>query len=337
MRSIVLTVVASAVLALCASPAAAISVTWGGDTTLGSSYGMPPDRGWPQLSPVADVLRRADLAAVNYEGTFAPGGASKCAGATGGNCFAFQAPAANATTLRRAGVDVVNLANNHAFDYGPLGYGGTRRALTAARVGFTGAPGEIRVVTVVGQKVAMLGFASYRWSSPINDPLRVAALVREASAMADLVIVFFHGGAEGADKGRVPYGHEQAFGEDRGNLREFSHVAVDAGADLVLGSGPHVLRGMERYRDRLIAYSLGNLAGWKNFGTGGATSLSALLTVQLSPRGTPIGGAVTSLRLDGTGVPHRDSSRAAESAMRRLSTADFGRRAIWFSRGKPRS
>jgi hypothetical protein len=189
----------------------------------------------------------------------------------------------------------------------------------------------------VGQKVALLGFASYRWSSPINDPLRVAALVREASAMAELVIVFFHGGAEGADKGRVPYGHEQAFGEDRGNLREFSHVAVDAGADLVLGSGPHVLRGMERYRDRLIAYSLGNLAGWKNFGTGGATSLSALLTVQLSPRGTAIGGAVTSLRLDGTGVPHRDPSRAAERAMRRLSTADFGRRAIWFERGKPRS
>ena len=206
-------------------------------------------------------------------------------GPTGKNCFAFQAPAANATTLRRAGVDVVNLANNHAFDFGPLGYGGTRRALTAARVGFVGAPGEIRVVTVVGQKVALLGFASYRWSSPINDPLRVAALVREASAMAEIVIVFFHGGAEGSDKGRVPYGHEQAYGEDRGNLREFTHVAVDAGADLVLGSGPHVLRGMERYRDRLIAYSLGNLAGWKNFGTGGASSLSALLTVQLSPRG----------------------------------------------------
>ena len=79
--------------------------------------------------------------------------------------------------------------------------------------------------------------------------------------MAEIVIVFFHGGAEGSDKGRVPYGHEQAYGEDRGNLREFTHVAVDAGADLVLGSGPHVLRGMERYRDRLIAYSLGNLAG----------------------------------------------------------------------------
>ncbi len=340
MRSIVLMLVTSAVLAVGASPAAAISVTWGGDTTLGSSYGLPPDRGWPQLAPVADVLRKADLAAVNYEGTFAPGGASKCAGVKGDDrqtCFAFQAPAANAATLRRAGVDVVNLANNHAFDFGPLGYGGTRRALSASRVAFTGAPGEIRAATVAGRRVAMLGFASYRWSSPINDPARVAAFVAEAAAKADIVIVFFHGGAEGSDKQHVPYGHEQAYGEDRGNLREFTHVAVDAGADLVLGSGPHVLRGMERYRDRLIAYSLGNLAGWRNFGTGGASALSALLTVQLSPRGMLTGGSVTSLRLDRTGVPHRDPTHAAEAMMRRLSAGDFGRRAVWFARGRPRS
>ena len=334
MRSIVLVLVTFVALAT-ASPAAAITVAWGGDTTLGSSYGLPPDAGWPQLAGVADVLRRADLAAVNLEGTFAPGGPTKC---TPGlkDCFAFQAPPANAGTLRRAGVDVVNLANNHAFDFGPLGYGGTRRALTAARVAFTGAPGEIRVLRVGARRVALLGFASYRWSSPINDPGRVATLVGEAAAIADIVIVLFHGGAEGSDKQHVPYGHEHAYGEDRGDLRQFAHVAVEAGADLVLGSGPHVLRGMERYRGRLVAYSLGNLAGWRNFGTGGVSSLSAILTVELSPDGATTGGSVTSLRLDRTGVPRRDPSRAAERAMRSLSRSDFGRRAVWFSRGRPR-
>lgn len=338
MRSVLLVLVVAVAVAAGASPAAAITVAWGGDTTLGSSYGLPPDRGWPQLAPVAGVLRGADLAMVNLEGTFAPGGASKCPAVTDerrGTCFAFQAPAANASTLRRAGVDLVNLANNHAWDFGAQGYGGTRHALTAARVAFTGAPGEIRVLRAGDRKVAVLGFASYRWTSPINDPARVAALVGEAAGMADLVIVLFHGGAEGSDKGHVPYGHEHAFGEDRGDLRQFAHVAVDAGADLVLGSGPHVLRGMERYRNRLIAYSLGNLAGWHNFATGGAAALSAILTVELSPRGLPIGGSVTSLRLDGTGVPHPDRSRAAEWAMRRLSTSDFGARALWFSRGRP--
>jgi hypothetical protein len=238
-------------------------------------------------------------------------------------------------SLRRAGVDLVNLANNHAWDFGALGYGGTRRALTAVDVAFTGAPGEIRVLRIGDRRVALLGFASYPWTAPINDPARVAALVGEAAGMADLVVVLFHGGAEGSDKGHVPYGHEHAFGEDRGDVRQFAHVAVDAGADLVLGSGPHVLRGMERYRNRLIAYSLGNLTGWHNFGTGGASALSAILTVELSPRGMPAGGSVASLRLDGTGVPHPDRSRAAEWAMRRLSTSDFGARALWFSRGRP--
>ena len=121
MRSIVLMVVTSVVLALGASPAAAISVTWGGDTTLGSSYGMPPDRGWPQLAAVAaDVLRRADLAALNCEGTFAPGGASKCAG-HGEELLRLPGARGERDDAAPRGVDVVNLANNHAFDYGPLG------------------------------------------------------------------------------------------------------------------------------------------------------------------------------------------------------------------------
>src|ERR687891_2509704 len=77
----------------CATPAAgAVTIAWGGDVTLGSSYGQPPARGWPQLAPVAPVLRSADLAAVNYEGTFAPGGPSKCGGPHRRNRFPFQAP-----------------------------------------------------------------------------------------------------------------------------------------------------------------------------------------------------------------------------------------------------
>ena len=78
-------------------------------------------------------------------------------------------------------------------------------------------------------------------------------------------------GAEGADKDPRAVRREIAFGENRGDSRAFAHAAIDAGADLVLGSGPHVLRGVELYRGRLIAYSLGNLAGWHNFGTGGRT------------------------------------------------------------------
>ena len=112
-----------------------------------------------------------------------------------------------------------------------------------------------------GRRIAFVGFSSYAWSASINDFAGVGALVRRAARRADLVVAFFHGGAEGAGKVHVPHGYETAFGENRGNLRRFARRAVDAGADLVLGSGPHVLRGMELYRGRLIAYSLGNLTG----------------------------------------------------------------------------
>jgi poly-gamma-glutamate capsule biosynthesis protein CapA/YwtB (metallophosphatase superfamily) len=318
----------------CAAPSAtAVTIAWGGDVTLGSSYGNPPARGWPQLAPVARVLRSADLAGVNYEGTFAPGGPSKCGGRDRGNCFAFQAPAANAGTLARAGVDIVNLANNHAFDFGPAGYRGTRAALDRADVQATGAPGQIRVLRGGGTRVAFVGFSSYPWSAPLNDPGGVTRLVRAAGRRAKIVVVFFHGGAEGSDKLRVPYRREFAFGEDRGHLRVFARRAVRAGADLVLGSGPHVLRGMQLYRGRLIAYSLGNLTGWKNFATGGVLSYSAVLTVELGPRGRVTGGRVTSLRLNGVGVPRIDRTNAAARLMRRLGRSDFGAAGVRVGRG----
>jgi hypothetical protein len=305
-----------------------VSLVWGGDTTLGSSYGLPPDRGWPQLERVASVLRAADVAAVNYEGTFATGGASKCGGGSP-NCFAFRAPPANAATLARAGVDVVNTANNHAFDFGLTGWRSTRSALARAGVAATGSPAEIRILRRRGRRIAFVGFSGYRWSAPMSDVREVRRLVRRAAHRAPIVVVFLHAGAEGSDKTHVPYGREHAFGEDRGDSRAFARGAIDAGADLVLGSGPHVLRGVQRYKRRLIAYSLGNLAGWRNFNTSGTSGLSALLRVEMAPDGAVTGGRVLSLRLDRVGVPHRDPGGAAASLMRRLSASDFGTTSAW--------
>jgi poly-gamma-glutamate capsule biosynthesis protein CapA/YwtB (metallophosphatase superfamily) len=311
----------------------AMSIVWGGDTTLGSSYGLPPDRGWPQLAHVAPVLRDADLAAVNYEGTFTTGGPSKCAGGRP-SCFAFRAPPANAATLARAGVDVVNTANNHAFDFGPPGWRSTRSALRRAGVSATGSPGEVRFLKRHGRRVAFLGFSTYPWSAPMSDHRQVRRLVARAARKAPIVVVFFHAGAEGTGQTAVPYARERAFGEDRGRSRAFAHAAIDAGADLVLGSGPHVLRGMEYYKRRLVAYSLGNLAGWHNFNTSGTSALSALLRVEVARNGAVARARVFSLRLTSAGVPHRDGSGTSSRLMRRLSRRDFGLRSPWSPRGK---
>ncbi|HEY6888999.1 MAG TPA: CapA family protein [Solirubrobacter sp.] len=301
-----------------------VSIAWGGDTTLGSSYGNPPDAGRPLLAAGTKVLKAANLAAVNYEGTFGPGGASKCAGGAK-DCFAFQAPPANARTLRRAGVDIVNHANNHAFDYGALGWRSTRDALTKAKVDATGAPGELKILTRNGTRVAFLGFSTYAWTNAMGDDAAVVARVKSAAEQADIVVAFLHAGAEGADKQHVPREPEQAFGEFRGDSRHFAHTAIDAGADLVLGSGPHVLRGLELYKNRLVAYSLGNLAGWHNFGTGGRSSLSAIITVALGPAGRFYAAKLASFKLDGAGVPHEDRGRGAVKLIRSLSRGDFPR------------
>ena len=220
--------------AVLAAPAAAQdpgpTIVWGGDTTLGSSYGRPPDRGWPQLAPVASVLRRADFAALNLEGTFGSGGASKCGGGSS-NCFAFQAPSANASTLARAGVDVVNQANNHAYDFGPAGYAMTRSALRGAKVAYSGAPGEVTVVERDGFKVAFVGFSTYRWSAPMSSD---AASARSCARRGGARRWWWRCStpAPREPTGRAsPAAREHAFGEDRGDSRHFARAAIDAGAD----------------------------------------------------------------------------------------------------------
>jgi hypothetical protein len=175
-----------------------------------------------------------------------------------------------------------------------------------------------------GLRIALLGFAPYRWAARLEQVRVAQALVRKAAAQADVVVVAMHAGAEGSGAMHVPHGTEIFLGENRGDSRRFAHAVVEAGADLVVGSGPHVIRGVERYHGRLIAYSLGNFAGYKNFGTGGALGLSAILTVRLQGDGAFAGGRWISLRLDGNALPHPDPSGASARLAAQLSREDFG-------------
>jgi hypothetical protein len=259
----------------------------------------------------------------NLEGTYSTGGTSKCAGSDSSLCFAFQAPPSFAKALPWAGIDLVSLANNHTNDYLESGLDQTVTALEKNGVASTGLPDQITTVDVEGVKVAALGFSPYPWNANINDIPAAESLVKEAAAEADVVVVLMHVGAEGSDKTHTPHGTEYAFGENRGDPRAFAHAVVDAGADLVLGSGPHVIRGIERYRARLIAYSLGNFGGWGNFGTGGTLSLSGLLTVRIDADGRIKGGRWLSLRMDGPGVPVVDPSDESARLVDQLSQADF--------------
>jgi hypothetical protein len=150
-----------------------------------------------------------------------------------------------------------------------------------------------------------------------------AALVRRADAAADVVVVTAHFGAEGSAAAITPAGPEVHMGEPRGDARAFSRAVVDAGADLVLGAGPHVLRGIESYKGRLIAHSLGNFAGVGNFSTAGDLALSGFLSVRLERDGRWRAAWLHSHRLDVSGRPAPDQENAAAAFVARRTAEDF--------------
>jgi poly-gamma-glutamate capsule biosynthesis protein CapA/YwtB (metallophosphatase superfamily) len=299
-----------------------ITLEWVGDIALSAERGLPPGGLTSALAPVRGVLREPDLTLGNLEGTLSVGGASKCGGAGSGNCFAFQAPPSTAGALRSLGFDLVNQANNHSMDYGASGRSQTVAALRAAGVAHTGFPGEITVLRAAGRRAAFVGFAPYPYDADLLDIPAAKALVRKARSEASLVVVFIHAGAEGADELHTPHGTETFLGEDRGEPRGFAHAVIDAGASIVLGSGPHVIRGIERYRGHLIAYSLGNFVGYHTLAGGGVLSESAILRVTLGAVGRVLAGRWIPIRLV-DGLPRPDPTSASAKLVARLSREDF--------------
>ena len=308
-------------------PARDVSLNWVGDMAFSRGAGLPPNGGKGYFGDVTRYLRRGDLTTGNLEGTLGRASLTKCRG----DCHEFQAPPSYARVFRRAGFGLLNLANNHSHDAGDPGLRETRSALRRAGVADTGLNGQITVQEVGGVRIAFLGFAPYRWASPLLDIGAAKSLVRRASRRADVVVVFTHGGAEGAGAAHTPHGTEHAFGENRGATRRFAHAVVDSGADAVLSSGPHVLRGIECYGHAIVAYSLGNFAPYRTLSTSGILGLSGVLNLELSRNGRFTGGRLWPVRLERPGIPRGDRTRASVKLVRRLSRQDFGKGACRMS------
>jgi poly-gamma-glutamate capsule biosynthesis protein CapA/YwtB (metallophosphatase superfamily) len=307
-----------------ASPAPpAVSITDVGDMNFGMNGDYPAGGATSLFAGVVGDLR-SDLTVGNLETALGDSGTTKCGAKPSADCFAFQAPASEALDVARAGFAAVNVANNHTDDAGAAGLQETDAALTAARLAWTGRPGQITYLTRGGITIALLGFAPYDYDSNLLDIPAAVAAVKQATEHARLVIVFIHAGAEGAGAQHVRPGMETYLGEERGDPIAFAHAVVDAGADLVLGSGPHVLRAMQWYRGKLIAYSLGNFAGYDTLGLSGVTDDSAILHVTLRADGSFAGGSITPIRLAGAGYPQPDPARAAIGLINALSREDLG-------------
>ena len=302
-------------------PSATVSITWVGDMTFGMLNSWPAAGTGSLLDEVRPYLH-SSLTVGNLESVLGDEPVTKCsAGET--NCFEFEAPPATAVDLRQDGFAAVSVANNHTMDAGLPGESSTDTALRAGGLAWTGRPGQITYLTRHGIKIALLGFAPWSYDADALDIPAAAALVRTAKEHAQLVIVMEHLGGEGPGYRQVKPGEEYFLGQDRGNSIEFTHAMIDAGADLVMGSGPHVLRGMQWYHGHLIAYSLGNFSGFNTLGLDQYTSVSGILHVTLTAAGAFVRGSVTPLRLVSPGIPEHDPAGQAISFVNELSQQDF--------------
>ncbi len=306
---------------------AMVTISAVGDTMLGDTSDPPPD---PEryFGAVRRKLRRgAQIVFGNLEGTLTTATTSKCRPVKGRNkhCFAFRDPPQYVRYLKHAGFTILNNANNHSFDFGALGQAQTVRTIHAAGLAQTGLPGEITRVPVRGVRLAFLAFAPYDYDASLLDVPAARALIKRAARRASVVVVYMHAGAEGAAADHVTGREEYYLGEDRGNPEAFAHMAIRAGASLVIASGPHVLRGLQFYRHRLIAYSLGDFASYDDFATSGDLGMSMILRVTLSAAGTFERARIYPVELTGQGRPVPGGG--AISFVSRLSAQDFGRSA----------
>jgi len=312
---------------------APVKVTFVGDINLGTitlEHGVPPDSGRGLLAAVRRYLV-GDLVVGNFESTLADSGTpAKCVrnGTVRRNCYAFVTPVYLADRLIEAGFTHVTLANNHANDLGPQGREATADSLAARGLGIVGPLGRIAIDTLWRRDsatvVGLIGFTTYDHSYNLLDLDRSVAVVDSIRPLVDLLYVTFHGGAEGADASHTPDGPEFLGREPRGDLRSWARAVIDAGADAVIGHGPHVLRGLEFYRGRLVSYSLGNFATYRGFNLSGPLGLTTTLTFELDPGGFFRQGTVTPLVQRPRAGPRYDPDNRAVVEMIRLSEEDFG-------------
>lgn len=280
------------------APAIAWRVAMVGDVMLGSDYpaaDLPPNEGRDLLAAAQPILQAVDVAIGNLEGAIAQGGQTTKTGCV--RCFAFRMPPTVAPVLRAAGFRLWSSANNHASDFGDAGRAQTTQAVQKAGMLNTGGLTQPEARwTVRGRQLCLMAFAPNMGMNDLRDIPAAQDKIRKTRARCDLLIVTFHGGGEGVDHSHTPVGTEWFLGENRGDVRAFAHAALDAGADLVFGSGPHIARGMELYHHKLIAYSLGNFMTYGGISVAGPLGWSALLEVNLDDQGRLVSGQIHAFR-----------------------------------------
>jgi hypothetical protein len=310
-----------------------ISIAAVGDMMIGTDYPrnhLPDDDGVSFFADVTEALSSTDITFGNLEGVLLDGGepVKKCGNPDA--CYLFRSPTRYAKHYEAAGFDVLSLANNHARDFGAEGWDSSMQALAEVGILHSGREGDFASFERNGLSIAVLAYAVTKNSNMLLDYEQSERTVKVFAMSHDIVIVSFHGGAEGQDVTRLPFAEEEYYGEPRGDVVMWSRMVIDAGADLVIGHGPHVVRAMERYNDRLIAYSLGNFATYYGISVAGIKGVAPILRVTLDGEGRFVEGDIVSTRQLRPNGPSIDETNRALNLVRSLSIEDFGKPGLTF-------
>ncbi len=299
-----------------------------GDMMMGSNYpnasGLPPNDGASLLSSVSEILKSADVTMGNLEGVLLNEGGTAKTCRDPKVCYVFRTPVSFTKNLVAAGFDVMSLANNHAGDFGEIGRKSSIKALEEAGIYHAGQ--LIKPYTTFTKGGLTYGFAAFAPNGGcvnLNDLVGARKIVQHLDSIADVVIISFHGGAEGPQYQHVPRKNEIFYGENRGNVYDFAHQMIDAGADVIFGHGPHVTRAVEVYKNRMIAYSLGNFCTYGGINVAGINGLSPIIKVYTNAKGEFYKAHITSTRQNFRSNVQIDESRQVLKRIQELTKQDF--------------
>jgi hypothetical protein len=300
-----------------------------GDIMLGTSYPnnatLPPDSAINSFNAVKPDLKGANVIFGNLEGSLLDSGdPAHYKLHQKSKAFLFRMPTKYAAVLKDAGFNLLSLANNHTSDFDIKGRNSTTQTLDSIGINYAGLLIKPSTVFEVnGIKYGFCSFAPNANTVPILDLKGAASIISELKQRCDVVIVSFHGGGEGVNYEHVPRKMESFINEKRGDVYAFAHNAIDAGADLIFGNGPHVNRAMEMYKNRLIAYSLGNFCTYRCVSVAGVCGLAPVLKVYVNKKGEFLSGKILSYRqAHDTGL-QRDTLNRAATRIRELTETDF--------------
>lgn len=305
-----------------------ITIAAVGDMMLGSAYPdaskLPPDSAKESFKAAKPYFKGADIVFGNLEGTLLDQGNPATYKKNLTVAYLFRMPTFYGRVFKDAGFNLLSVANNHITDFGDVGCASTTQTLETLGIHYAGLDScPTSIFERDGVKYGFCSFAPNAHTIPLLEIKRAAGIVYNLKQQCDIVIVSFHGGAEGALYEHVPFKMESYMGAKRGDVQKFAHAVVDAGADIVLGNGPHVSRAMELYKNRLIAYSLGNFCTYKSVSVAGVCGMAPLLKVKLNKQGEFIGGNIIAFNQNHQYGLTRDTLNRVVKRIKLLTEKDF--------------